>query len=1638
MAVKAGDLELDLIEALSEGVRSRLPDEPKASYAEFVRQYYRWVPAADLADRDRSDLCGAVVAHWRTARQRDPDEPSVRVYNPVVERDGWASPFTVVEVVSDDMPFIVDSLTMELSRQGHGIELLIHPVIRVLRGAGGEIVQVLEPGVSVPGLVAESVVHAELARQSDPDRLSVLRAGVELVLEEVRAAVEDWEPMRDRACRLADELRSSPPPVHPHELAEVRAFLRWLAEDHFTFLGYREYELGGGEHQSELRALAGSGLGILRGSSAMPSKRLGERALALARSRHPLVLTKANSRATVHRPSYLDYVGVKRYGTGGEVIGERRFLGLYTTAAYRSGPKTIPLLREKVERVLERAAFPPDSHDAKALNDVLESLPRDLLVQIPTDDLFDTAIGIVGLGERPRVRLFVFRDQLGRFVSCTLCLPRDRFNTRNRELAGTILTEAFGGGQVDWRLHLSESVVVRVNYVVHCPDGVPADYDVPAIEARITEATRAWSDDLRAALVARHGEQKGPVIHRRYADAFPPAYQADWSTAEAVVDIDRAGELERRAAGEDHRPAPIISIYRRSEDGVSRVRCKLVSAAKVSLSDVLPTFEHLGAKVADERPYELTPAGTDSIWVYDFGLDCAATELDRGAGAFAEVFLGVWRGELEDDRLNGLVLAAGLTAREIVVIRAIARYLRQATIAFSDRYMERALIANPEVAVGLVGLFSARFDPDRDDPGGAERIAEKTEHAIDEIQSLDEDRILRSFVAVVQAMLRTNYFQVDDSGRPPEHLSFKLDPSKLPLLPRPRPRYEIFVYSPRVEGVHLRGGKVARGGLRWSDRREDYRTEVLGLMKAQMVKNALIVPVGSKGGFVVKRQPSEGGGENRLQEAIACYETYLRGLLDLTDNYVGGRVVPPARVVRYDDDDPYLVVAADKGTATFSDIANDVAAAYGFWLGDAFASGGSHGYDHKQMGITARGAWESVKRHFRELGTDVQRHEFTAVAIGDMSGDVFGNAMLCSEHIRLVGAFNHLHVFLDPDPDAALAYAERRRLFELPRSSWSDYERSAISRGGGVYPRTLKAIPLSAEVREALGIDAESLSPAELIRALLLAPVDLLFNGGIGTYVKAGPETQPEVGDRANDAVRVQGADLRCRVVGEGGNLGFTQLGRIEYALRGGPDGDGGRINTDAIDNVAGVNCSDHEVNIKILLDGVVAAGEMSAEERNRLLVEMTDAVAEQVIDGSYTQTQAMSISRVQSVSMAGVHARLLRHLEQVAGLDRDLERLPDEETLSARRAKRRGLVAPELATVMAYCKIHLYEELLASDLPDDLYLAHDLERYFPEPLGQGSARQPAGAGGIGSSAAGSERFGRAMRAHRLRREIIATVVANQLVDRAGATFAFRLAEETGATASQLARAYAVAREVFEMRTFWSAVEALDDEIEAGTALQMLMDGRRLVERSSRWLVRAEIRTVDIEATTARFLPGARALAAALPAALAGLDRTAFDDRLAELEAAGVPRELARRVASLPALLSVFDIVEDAEATRRPESVVTATYFAIGSRLGLDWLRDRILELPRADRWQALARAALRDDLYRLHRSLTREVLQASDARSGPQHAIDAWERGNEATMRRALSVLEDVRNSRTYDTTTLPVALRELRNLIRGPDQLS
>jgi glutamate dehydrogenase len=1596
--VKLEDVEETLVATVCERLREHLDDGDAANAEAFARQYYRWVPPEDLAERTPLDLYGAALSHFNHARQRTPGHAKVRVYNPRFEVDGWESTHTAVEIVTDDMPFLIDSVSMELTRRGFGMHMIIHPVMSVRRDDAGRLEEVLPAGPDpIEGALRESVIHAEVDRQTDPEELAQLEQHLLRVIGEVRAAVEDWPAMRDRARAIAAELEADPPPLDPEDVAEGAALLEWLADGHFVFLGYRDYDLDyDSRGQVSLCAVPGSGLGILRQATTERAPRSFDDLPPEVRERAPepylLNLTKANSRATVHRPSFLDYVGVKRFNEAGGVTGERRFLGLYTTTAYNASPREIPMLRRKVELILEKAAFPRGSHNEKALVEILENHPRDEIFQVPVDELFEIAMGILYLGERQRVGLFVRRDTFGRFLSCLVFVPRDRFNTENRRRIEAILRRAFDATSIDYTTRVSESVLVRLHYRVYVDPGRLPDYDVREIETLIVAATRSWGDELEAALIQDYGEERGNALRRRYGDAFPPAYRADWIARSAVHDIE---VIESLAPDDDL----TLTLYKPLEapDGV--LRAKLFrSGSPLALSDMLPVFENMDVQVADERPYEVAPENRRRpVWIYDFGLFHGGEgelRTDQVRESFKDCFVRAWRGDVEDDGYNRLLLRAGLTWREITVLRAVAKYLRQAGTTFSDSYVERSLVGHPQLARMFVELFRARFDPERPDPEAAARIRDQIEQAIDAVESLDEDRILRNFLAVIRAMLRTNYFQRHPSGAPKLYLSFKLDPSQLPMLPLPRPAFEIFVYSPSTEGVHLRGGKVARGGLRWSDRREDFRTEVLGLMKAQMVKNAVIVPVGAKGGFVVKRfLPGEA-----LPDGVErCYRIFIHGLLDVTDNIVGGKVEPPPDLVRYDGDDPYLVVAADRGTAALSDVANGIAREYGFWLDDAFASGGSTGYDHKVMGITARGAWESVKRHFRELGRDIQSEGFTVAGLGDMSGDVFGNGMLLSRHIRLVAAFDHRHVFVDPVPDAATSFEERRRLFELPRSSWDDYDRSLLSEGGGIYPRTAKSIDLSPHAREALGIEAEgALTPGQLISAILRAPVDLLWNGGIGTYVKASTETHADAGDKTNDALRVNADKLRCRVIGEGGNLGLTQRARIEFALN------GGRVNTDAIDNSGGVDCSDHEVNIKVLLDAIVTAGDLTPKQRNDLLVEMTDSVAEQVLKDNYEQSETLSLAEQQAASMLDVHARFIAGLER-HGLDRELETMPSDEEIAERSGSHAGLTRPELATLIAYSKLDLYRELLESDVPEDPYLSAEFEAYFPSPL--------------------PDLFGGRMRDHRLRREITATQVVNNVLHGGGTTFVFRMREETGARPSDIARAYTVAREVFGMRPQWAEIEVLDNRVPAETQLEMLLEGRRLVERGTRWFLRNRRQPLAIAEAVSQFVSGAEVLYEATPMLLAPSDAEPFARRADELRSAGVPDDLAARVSSLPAMFAALDIVDVAHETSLDVGDVARVYFGLGSSLELHWLRDRIVALPRGDRWSARARAALRDDLYALHRGLAAQVL-----RDGSD--VDAWVAENPASER-YLATLADVRLGRTYDLTTLPVVVREARALL-------
>ncbi|MEA3217443.1 MAG: glutamate dehydrogenase [Acidimicrobiia bacterium] len=1607
--MKRAEAKTELIDKVLVMAGEHLAASEVAPVHVFLLHYYGRTDPDDLVGRSVIDVYGAALSHWQLAQVRSPGTPKIRAYTPEFDRHGWQSTHSVVEIVCENVPFLVDSVTMELSRHGCGIHRIIHPVFAIRRDSTGRLVEALPVEGPDQEDAGESFIQVEFDRQADPSRLEALSKDLERVLADVEAAVEDRAEMQARARETAERLRSVRLPCPSDDVAEAAALLDWMSDDHFTFLGHRLYDLLSEGGEDVLRAVPDSGLGILRQPSAVGAARsFAKLPPEIRRKAHEpelLNLTKANARSTVHRPAHLDYVGVKEFDEAGKVIRERRFLGLYTATVYRASPFDIPVLRRKVEAVVDRAGFAPESHSGKALEETLEAYPRDELFQVSVEDLFDTAMGIMRLQERQRLRLFVRRETFGRYLSCLVYVPRDRYNTNSRERMQRVLLEAFNGVEIEYSTSVSESVLARLHFVVRTRPGEVPDHDVAEIENRLADAVRSWVDDLHEALIEQCGEGQGVDLFRRYAEGFPASYRDDFSARAAVADIRR---IETLAPDNDLG----MSLYHPLEAGPDFLRFKLFRCGDaIPVSDVLPVLENMGVRVVDERPYHLKPLGRPPLWIYDFGLRSeadGALETDQVKEIFQDAFARVWRGEAENDGFNRLVLRSRLTWREVTILRAYSKFLRQAGTTFSQTYMEETLARHPDIARALVDLFHARFRPaartDLDER--SRQLVAEIEAALDGVTSLDEDRILRNFLQLTMGTLRTNYFRTGADGEPRPYLSLKLDPALCPDLPLPRPLFEIFVYSPAVEGVHLRGGKVARGGIRWSDRREDFRTEILGLMKAQMVKNAVIVPVGAKGGFVVKRPPKGTDRAALMAEVVSCYQTFIRGLLDITDNLVGEGAVAPPDVVRYDTDDPYLVVAADKGTATFSDIANAISLEYGYWLGDAFASGGSSGYDHKKMGITAKGAWESVKRHFWTLHTDIQSVDFTVVGIGDMSGDVFGNGMLLSPHIKLIAAFDHRHIFLDPKPDPASSFAERQRLFGLPASSWADYQAELISAGGGVYPRTAKSIPLSAEAQEALGVLASHLTPNELVSAILQAPVDLLWNGGIGTYVKASFESHFEVGDKANDAVRVDASDLRCRVVGEGGNLGFTQRGRVEFAQR------GGLINTDAIDNSAGVDCSDHEVNIKVLLDAVVADGDLTRKQRDQLIVEMEDEVAGLVLEDNYAQTQALSNALAQAPGMVDVHARYLRDLEQHGNLHRDVEFLPDQEELTKRENEGRGLVAPEFATLMAYTKITLQRDLLESDLPEDPYFAAELQRYFPTAL--------------------RERFRPQIEAHRLRRELIATGSVNRLVNRAGTTFAFRLSEETGATPADIARAFTVASEIFDTIRLWAEIEALDNLVVADVATSMRLEVRKLVERASRWLLRSRRSPLNIAATITEFAADTAVVGDRLGELLVGQDRKAFDAATDQLVAAGVPIALAQRVAGSGWVFSALDITEVAHATGEPVPAVAAIYFALGEALQLDWLRDSATALPRDDRWQALARAALRDDVYADHVALTAQVVRSGHTKLGADACIDDWISRNRHAVERFEQVVAEIQSRGVTDLVTLSVAVREMRSLIQ------
>ena len=1617
--------------ALIKEVAGKLAVQHKQIGAPFAQALLGRVADSELSSRPADDWAALATHLLGFMRERRAGQARVLVHKPESDGQGGENLFTAISILTDDMPFLVDSVTMAVRAENLDIHTLLHPVLGVRRDAGGNLLGLGEGGA------AESLMYLEIDRLADASEVMRLQAAIESALADVRAAVADWAAMRERMLEIAAQLPRQPG-MDTASVGEAQEFLRWVAADNFTLLGYREYEVTTEGGDEVLRAIAHSGLGILRERERSHAPRSLKSLVAsgLPQSGAPqtVILTKTNARATVHRAGYMDYIGVLRFDAKGKPVAEQRFLGLFTSSAYTARPQEIPLVRQRVSAILERSGLRRDAHLGKALRHILETMPRDELFQASTEELAATAMGVLGLAERARPRLFLRADRYARFYSCLIYLPRERFSEGVRERLEHMLRDSLRGDRIDSQVLVDESPLARLYAVVRPRAGAHVQIDVAALEQAVAALSRNWHDDLREVLIHRHGEEKGLRLANRFGRLLPTDYIEDVGAELAADDV-------QHLAGLRDADDAAITLYRVGGSGA--LRFKIIHfGAPVPLSDALPMLENLGVRISAEHLLELEMHGTP-VTIHDFDLAepvGLAFPVASVAAPFAEAFAATWRGQAENDGFNRLVLGARLEWRQVAVLRGYCKYLLQVGLPYSQPYMEEVIGRYPLIAGLLIELFLARFDPRREQHDAAAqaqfkielealadaglrqrnpaliedlvqamalpraeqvaRIERALKAALDDVQSLDDDRILRLFLGVVRATLRTGYFQ-RPGGAMREYINYKFDCARVPELPKPRPFREIFVYSPRVEGIHLRFGPVARGGLRWSDRREDFRTEVLGLVKAQMVKNTVIVPVGSKGGFFVKRPPVGGDREAQLAEGIACYRLFVNALLDITDNIIEGAIVPPADVVRHDGDDPYLVVAADKGTATFSDIANSISIEHDYWLGDAFASGGSNGYDHKRMAITARGGWESVKRHFRALGRDCQREDFTCVGVGDLSGDVFGNAMLQSRHIRLLAAFDHRDIFLDPNPDAARSFVEHERMFKLPRSSWQDYDKSTISKGGGIWPRSAKSIPISPEVRAALGIgdEVEHMAPTDLLRAILKAPVDLLWNGGIGTYVKASSESNADAGDRANNAIRLNGNELRCKIIGEGGNLGLTQRGRIEAAFH------GVQMNTDFIDNSAGVDTSDHEVNIKILLNDAVQRGELDEAARNRLLPGMTDEIARLVLWDNYRQNQAISLMEHMAVKRLGSFGHLIRTLEAEGTLDRAIEFLPSDTELAERRTRGLGLTRPELAILLSYDKIKIYQQLLDSDVPEDAYLSRELQRYFPEPL-------------HGPYAAHMQR-------HRLKREIIATAVTNTLVNRMGASFMLRMQEDTGQGAAAIAKAFTIAREVLLARELWAEIEALDGTVTDAVQIDAVLAVWELVRSLTRWLLNRPGAALDIAAQVERYAAGFAEVRTAIPQSLPEPGRKAHDELVRRWLQAGLPRPLAEQLAALPTLGLALDVVEVAHDSGQAIARVAHTFFELGAALELDWMRTRIEELPVESRWHAQARGALRDELAHQHRQLAVQVL-------GSGLGVEAWLGRDDAGLRYTLTMLGEIR-ALPLDYPIASVAVRRLAQLAQA-----
>lgn len=1589
------------IERLAEKINERFDradPSVKQQIIDFAHFFYATAPLEELSRKRIDDLYGATVALWDFLQHRPNNKPRIRVFNPKFEDHGWQGSHTIVEINAPDRAFIVDSMMMEFTRRGVSIHSVMNAVFNVERDDKGDLVNADFSARTEIGQ-AEALLHIEVDKETDDGEMKDIVNQLESILAELEYAVCDFKPMMEKTEEIANNLVRAGK-SKAISLEEAKSFLKWLVDNHFTFLGMQEYKVVESGNERMLELVPDTSLGIVRQNRHIDLMEQSGGPLTLESKL--LVFGKSGTKSRIHRPAYMDFVAVRQFDESGRVTGEYRLLGLYTSRVFNNSPRNFPIIGRKIDDVIRGSQLDPTGHDGKRLFQILETFPREELFQTPTDKLLKTAVGILQIQERRRLRLFVRKGQFGRFVTCLIYTPREGYSTGLRKKFQQVLCEYVDAKDLEFNTFFTESTLARLYIVIRVADDGNYKFDVKEAEDRLVALARSWHDRFQETLIEAVGEGRAGSLFKKYADAFSVSYREDVSTRTAVSDVEHMETLT------NDENSISVSFYRAIEEHVDALRFKLFRRYKeIPLSDVLPMLENLGLRVLGGRPYHIR-CKDGEIWIYDFNVRYGGTpltDLDNVKEKLQEAFDQVWHGHAENDSFNRLVLAVGLNWREVAMLRAYAKYFKQTGFAFSQTYIKEALLNNPSITRLLVDLFYARFATDsRCDKEKEQQLVHEIVDGLDQVESLDEDRILRRYLDMLAATLRTNFFQENSQGEYKDYISIKLAPDAIPDLPKPLPKFEIFVYSPRVEGVHLRGGKVARGGLRWSDRKEDFRTEVLGLVKAQQVKNAVIVPVGAKGGFVAKRLPKIGDRETVMTEVINCYQTFIRGLLDITDNLVEGNVVPPPQVVRIDDDDPYLVVAADKGTATFSDIANDIAREYNFWLGDAFASGGSVGYDHKKMGITARGAWVSVQRHFREMGIDVQTSSVTALGIGDMAGDVFGNGLLRTRQIQLVAAFNHMHIFIDPNPDPEASFQERKRLFEMPRSSWADYNKELISQGGGVFLRSSKSIKITPQMKERFKIEEERLTPNELLVVLLKSPVDLIWNGGIGTYIKASTELNSDVGDKANDAIRVDGREVQAKVIGEGGNLGLTQLGRIEYCLH------GGRSNTDFIDNAGGVDCSDHEVNIKILLNDIVDDGDLTLKQRNKLLVDMTNEVADLVLKNNYRQVQAISVAQTESVYRMGEYKRYIHALVSEGKLDRELEFIPNDEELHERLVNGKGLVRPELSTLLSYTKALLKDELSVDALTGDDYINNEIERPFPKVL--------------------VERFAESIDAHKLAKQIIGTQIANDIVNYMGITFVHRMKDAAGSSVVDIAQAFLAARDVFSLESWWTQIESLDYKVDAGTQMEMMRVLIRMIRRATRWLLRNNRCGVNVEEMVKRYRPGIKAVTDSLPSVLRGPRREVWEKRHNNYVEKGVPSTLATFVSGADSMQSALGIIQAAEITQKSVQEVATTYFEVGNRLDLYWFTEEINNLNIENHWQALAREAYRDDLEWQQRTLAVGVLQFQTEAENLEERIANWAKRHDDLIRRWRSMVGEFRATDTKEFSMYGVALRELMDI--------